>query len=103
MGHMWGRMGEGAGGERIGRPFRLERITPHHYSFETAWGCIDLRYEIAGFQSGWTILRDGAVLGHRADLMNALDAAVRWSWATAPDDFVLRARVSATGPHRSTA
>lgn len=79
--------------EGTGRSFRLERITPHHYSFETVWDRIDLRYEAAGFQSGWTILRDDAVLGRRADLMNALDAAVRWSWAMAPRDPALRVRV----------
>jgi len=53
-----------------------KQISPSHFTVEGARRRIELRYEPAGFQSGWGIYADGARLHRQPGLMEARGAAM---------------------------
>ena len=52
----------------MSRNVRWNRITSHHLSSQIAGRKVDLRYEFAGFLSGWKILVDGIQRGMEREL-----------------------------------
>ena len=56
----------------MSRNVRWNRITSHHLSSEISGRRVDLRYEFAGFLSGWKILVDGIQQGMERELDDSM-------------------------------
>ena len=53
-----------------------KQISPRRYVMEGASHRIELRYEAAGFQSGWGVYENEAFVQQRSELMDARGVAL---------------------------